>query len=768
MSKNQIQETVTNFWEVIQGKTIVVPQIQRDYAQGREEDDVAKIRIKILDKFYKAIKSGHSTDLDFIYGYIQNDSFIPLDGQQRLTTLFLVHWYILKRANVKQSVELKKFKYETRPSSTDFVRALNDAEIDFSPENDLKKWILDQRWFFHSWNKDPTISGMLTMIQAIHLKFGSDGEDYQFMWENLMKLKPITFNFLSINNSGLNDDLYIKMNSRGKALTRFENFKVWFEQKYPSNKVWQNKLDNEWTNLFWKYRASFNTDRSNPNTIDEEFMQFTNGMVMFELAKRKRKDDILYFANTTEVPLSKFEPDELNLFLPPEVELLTETLDWFYAQDSFLNEILAPIAFWQPKSIFETFISSQVTYPDRARFFSIVHFVHHLGANEFEKLNFFRWIRVTRNLIENTTIDSPDTFLSAVESISSIGNQCLNIFQFLENDDSKVSFFLQSQVEEEKLKAKLIRTNPEWEALLLDLENHELFRGSIAFLLLSALDSQTADFKTESDIALTLFDKDGSKTAYKKEYLLIRATLSKSEISTDIRLLDNGQNWRVLLKRKGFQLALKAIIQKIKSSENKDFQVLLQSIIDVYEDSSILWRYYIIKHKILLSSDSSRSKAIKKYQDYYYLFNNEGANWINNDNQFLLSNHRNELITSVLAKVTSFKLDRGSELDWWVKVDDTTKMTFYRGERIWLKEELGNYNLSLQFRQSDLIFGFHNDEKDKIEVLKNDYKSLDGWVLAFNFGNYPNEESDYPIWIEELIKKCTEIKSLVKLKVLTP
>ena len=41
----------------------------------------------------------------------------------------------------------------------------------------------------------------------------------------------ITFQLLDLKNFGLSDDLYIKMNARGKPLTPFETFKARYEQE---------------------------------------------------------------------------------------------------------------------------------------------------------------------------------------------------------------------------------------------------------------------------------------------------------------------------------------------------------------------------------------------------------------------------------------------------------------------------------------------------------------------------------------------------------
>src|SRR5579883_427388 len=84
-------------------RRIEIPLIQRDYAQGRDAEK------DVRDDFLKAIHAALSLpsespelplNLDFIYGSMEGldkKSFLPFDGQQRLTTLFLLHWYLAWR-----------------------------------------------------------------------------------------------------------------------------------------------------------------------------------------------------------------------------------------------------------------------------------------------------------------------------------------------------------------------------------------------------------------------------------------------------------------------------------------------------------------------------------------------------------------------------------------------------------------------------------------------------------------------------------------------
>lgn len=79
---------------------IVIPQIQRPYAQGRTDSICTYVRNTFLDEIFDSLQKDDDEifDLNFIYGIIKasNDNYKMelLDGQQRLTTLFLLYWYI--------------------------------------------------------------------------------------------------------------------------------------------------------------------------------------------------------------------------------------------------------------------------------------------------------------------------------------------------------------------------------------------------------------------------------------------------------------------------------------------------------------------------------------------------------------------------------------------------------------------------------------------------------------------------------------------------
>ena len=253
--------------EMIQVQKIVIPIIQRDYAQGRRTDKIDRVRSRFLDSLYNAVCYEPIT-LDFVYGDIDEKGIMtPLDGQQRLTTLFLLHWYAAKNNGIafEEYSFLQNFSYETRYSARSFCKEL----IQYNPnlEGVISEEIIDQAWFPLEWKKDPTIKSMLVMLDAIHSKFCK----VENLWDRLQN-GAIAFYFLPVKEMGLTDELYIKMNSRGKPLTQFEHFKAELERNLRvidsdvASSI-MKKMDIDWTDMLWSYRGE-------DNIIDDEFLRY--------------------------------------------------------------------------------------------------------------------------------------------------------------------------------------------------------------------------------------------------------------------------------------------------------------------------------------------------------------------------------------------------------------------------------------------------------------------------------------------------------------
>ncbi len=291
-----------SYLALIKNFKIEIPIIQRDYAQGRKDSKINEIRNSFINDIFEAILiKKEPIDFDFIYGYIKkdisnNDVFIPLDGQQRITTLFLLYIFVANKENrIDEAKEyLLNFTYKTRYTSRDFCSELVKNGIDFSdyPETEkVSNIILDSSWFFLSWKNDPTIKSMLVMLDTIQSKFSVCDE----IFSNLIDEEnpPFIFQYIELKDFGLTDDLYIKMNARGKVLTDFENFKARLEQHIENEHIellpdFNSNIDNSWTDFFWEFRDS-------KNVIDTQFYNFFKNIALNSYATKYNSENTKFY-----------------------------------------------------------------------------------------------------------------------------------------------------------------------------------------------------------------------------------------------------------------------------------------------------------------------------------------------------------------------------------------------------------------------------------------------------------------------------------------
>lgn len=298
-------------------QTVIIPLIQRDYVQGADRN--ASKRDAFLDNLFEALRIDKPLELDFIYGSSEggNDhegSFIPIDGQQRLTTLALLGWVLNHRTEYKYSCELPRVTYMTRPSSEQFCSHLLDCKLPKSYETISKYLTTVPGWFSNRWLDDPTINAMLQMLDKMDAMLSQYDKQFgegtvQRMAENFFHSSPFTFENLDMHALELDDELYIKMNARGKLLTPFENWKAGFiallNEKFPAEPYpygvvpdienptlpvyFEYAIEHDWCDLLWPLALSnwkgLKDDeerrKANYPRIDESFMNLLTYIARF-------------------------------------------------------------------------------------------------------------------------------------------------------------------------------------------------------------------------------------------------------------------------------------------------------------------------------------------------------------------------------------------------------------------------------------------------------------------------------------------------------
>lgn len=593
---------------------IIIPIIQRDYAQGRDNPDVARVRERFIEALYKAVTEKPIT-LDFVYGDIDKEgNMTPLDGQQRLTTLFLLHWYAAKYAAKKENILkdndafLKKFSYETRYSARNFCHKLVNYNPEFKKDS-LSEEIIDQAWFPLDWKNDPTISSMLRMLDAIHNRF----KDVTDLW-NKLKERCITFYFLPIKDMGLTDELYIKMNSRGKPLTLFEHFKAELEREIRNiddelaNKI-VRKIDIDWTDLLWKYRNS-NTGSLDDNIIDDEFLRyfkFICDVIYYrkEISAGNRGKDVFELLDLYSS--SKSEDAEEN------IKTLERFFDcWLNIRDysdpkDFLSSFMANIhedgkILVKSGSDLNIFKDCLHTYSDRAKFplnrfvllYAITTYLQNL--DKVTESDFKRRIRIVNNLIQNSRDEISDrqdrnrmpAILKQTEAIILTG---------VINDDIGPSFNAH-QILEEKKKITYLESNPNMASVMFELEDHDLLKGQISIFGIDNLDNlhhYTKRFKSlfecdkeKVDCAMMAIGNYGQMEGNKRRY----------QYGTKSNRSDAWENLFHRSSNSGFEETSKILISLLDKYEEFSDEILEKIAKDYLEEckGEYPFRYYYIKY----------------------------------------------------------------------------------------------------------------------------------------------------------------------------
>jgi hypothetical protein len=544
------KDNAFSFADLVRQYKIEIPIIQRDYAQGRDNTKAVSIRKQFVADLLNALKADKKDQLElsFVYGRVENGVFIPVDGQQRLTTLYLLHMYLVKRCKMERCNSciyedlLSRFTYATRQSAREFCEKISEPQIAIIPGADspsLIDYIHDQPWFFVEWRKDPTIEGMLRVLEEIHLQ--TESFPPCCCGAILAKLfddnAPVRFRFMDMEGYSQTDDLYLKMNARGLPLTALENLKcsiesycdseekreklspeaVKFEnpgnipdwEKMSFGKKLSRLFDGAWLDAFWSL------DEENiPAKCDATIMVFVARMfALYAMEKdpfpqnnRDTSEDAYYLSLVDEdilgvngredyLPFDWFKSvleHNRNGHVAP-AEMLNRFANWmniFCCLDKKKSASgLTPS--WEERITWKDFLEKfkkGKAWRQYAALYAILSFFDHWG--KWDESEFKEWMRVQWNIIENSSIDSFEQMERYVKFCSSLvdslrNTECQSVLKYLAERQGESSAF-KEQVEEEVIKAKLICRDGEEKAnrnAILKAERLPWFRGRISAII---------------------------------------------------------------------------------------------------------------------------------------------------------------------------------------------------------------------------------------------------------------------------------------------
>ena len=667
---------------------ILVPMIQRDYAQGRTDKKATDVRNNLLNDIF----SGKDVHFDLVFGSKEKriidgkekNCFIPVDGQQRLTTLFLLYLYGQKAGKTNTELDLSKFSYDTRRAASDFCKSITSEEWAVSNDKNVSDVIKDSSWFMNYWEKDPTVEGMLNMLDAIHEKCKKT-IDYP-------NLDKVSFFFFDLESNGLNENLYLKMNSRGKPLTAFENLKAKMEKVLPENvKIedkcfpncdaspkdsfkakWKYFMDRNWTEAFW--------DSANPEKYDVSIAKFIVRFLSGYWAAFGNNDE-----KTTAEDLkivNRKEQNDKNYSDYIQFEPIKAVLE--------LNDAFPSLAYaltTAPK-ITSYWTNNAINVSDKSEYkFLTAIFTYVLFDGDKDAMR-FAW-----NMAENYVTEY-DTFVTYCKRAGEISNfkrikkltfyRALSSIEFVGNTSD--------QMKEEIAKAEQMldgaprSDGKTWEEIIIKAEKFVFFKGAIRFLFTKKdIGDDWKHFDTKWINAQEYFDKDGVKDGnendklYKSNALLMKSLLANCDdfgkrIWWHFEFSNDANRWKRLLTSSNWRAAVDAIMgTEITDDETSNFiakinDPYIKNIVDdglmnyvcnemsgawirTYHNFHAIWQsgypaYRIVLNPILAELkcddriDYSNENSIPNCR--YYKCKNHNVNFKYNNHFFQLMGNPNE------------------------------------------------------------------------------------------------------------------------------
>lgn len=324
---------------------IIIPDLQRDYCWGNyavTDRKTSKTK-ELVSDFVKNIvelfeeKSDSSLTMGLIYGYEQPHNHIQIcDGQQRLTTLFLILGYInIKCSGVYDDYIISKqerkddyephLQYAIRESTLYFLSDLS-RKVFIEGETEVTDIKLSN-WYFAEYDNDASIQSMIAALQIIDNVFNSL-EFNCFLELGKIVLNNLRVLYYDMENRSRGEETYVIINTTGEPLSPTENIKpillgnskLTKEQVQLYSDQWEDR--EEW---FWNHRG---TDTTSDNGMQVFFMWYWQIGLMQERA----------WVNEKPVPLN---PRNLFISAPTkmkestkEVKLSMENYEKFRSLDN--------------------------------------------------------------------------------------------------------------------------------------------------------------------------------------------------------------------------------------------------------------------------------------------------------------------------------------------------------------------------------------------------------------------------------------------------
>lgn len=593
-------EVPDNLFALLSRYRVVIPGIQRHYVQGANNPKAESVRKQFIKEIFTAIeKKQNEFNLHFIYGPINTngeDSFVPVDGQQRLTTLWLIARYAAEKAESSDRKDLlrllSRFTYEDRINAKRFCQALTCEDSRWDITQDPNPNILCQDWFVDYWKEDETVASMIRMLSTIYEEWNKHQDSITA--EDILEAIASKIRFeLKIDAFG--DDIYMKMNARGLQLTQWENFKGKFsEDLREDKKEWWVKEMEELSNRF------FHCSGEQHELPDNAFFALYARIMAYEARKsvvdcgNGIKELAAYTHNTWSqielpfVPYSDFSGITNNESVAKTCVKMLKTV---------LDHYKKAVPYFGDRTLFETFF-----HPKNKNDldFTLCCYEYFKKFNNIETKDFLKALRLMWNILENVyrQDEKPDYRVKLVKKFIDLGDQTLYSPQI---KGKIIDSNAPEQAKEEAEKAIQMNCNDQsmpsdwneetlgkwsnWNDAIEKAEECAFFHGSIRFLYRNSNGEKPWEkFATKLCNCIDLFTKDGlsEEKKVKANQVLISHCKKWDDIRREPVFDTKNESWKQVLTDSSLSECVNGLLlspNEIVDNHNEIIQILIDDAI---------------------------------------------------------------------------------------------------------------------------------------------------------------------------------------------
>lgn len=624
---------INNIKELLK-EELIIPEIQRDYVWGDNE-----LVIKRFINNIKNMKDNEELDIGFFYSYKIYENFNALiDGQQRITTLILLSWYV-----GVDNTKLNNFKFKVRENSNNFLEKLLEQKSAEIPAIDGKKIsdkIKNSIWYKRIWDNDPTVKSILNALDIIDKELENEKENIK------NKIDNIKFSCIEAGDRRLETE-YILLNKRGVNLTNSEQLKAILTEDIENKNEWLEKWDKDWQDILWECKGEniYNTDNIwnavlywvrdiyvIENNIckdnDKEKINYDFDLIGIEKENKEKVlkilDWIIPVLETINYKFDiiqkecKFVIDDIESKIQGKVgankeySLTIKEKALFYSILYLINNINIKDKNIQLDTIIEFILKTHNIYigegtaEEIKRNIAKYNTMEIKGRDSFEgipktiTINITEFsgifheiielekIRIFRNLIQNSNINA-----------SNLHNAITSLKNFNIDTLGKLDVLNKEQQEEEALKLEFFKKYEEYKNIIIEIENNDLFKGKIKKILLLFLSIKEKDEKLNDNYKLKDFYENKKGILIK---LLENKNIEFQNLFNIYKELDLNKNkiWGELLLEDDVYKSNKNYIWLISNKEYAFLKLVYLNIINIdknISDNSIRLEEFLNKNR---------------------------------------------------------------------------------------------------------------------------------------------------------------------------